>query len=195
MLKIGLTGGIGTGKSVIAEIFRVLGIPVFKADDVARDLQNENEELKNSIKSIFGNDIYINGKLDRAKVSAIVFDDKEKLKKLNAAVHPAVAKIYDEFCRKNSDAKYIIKEAAILIEIGDKSVDKMILVTAPEEIRIRRVMKRDNISEGDFLRRMKNQWTNDEKLKYADVVILNDGKEPIMEKILQIHEDLMSLSI
>ncbi|HTL81856.1 MAG TPA: dephospho-CoA kinase [Bacteroidia bacterium] len=192
MKKIGLTGGIGSGKSVIAEIFRVLGVPVFNSDRVAREIQDEDEAVVKQIKKLLGDDVYVEGKLERLKVAQIVFADKNKLEKLNAIVHPAVAKAFTDFCASHSGKKYVIKEAAILIEIGDTSVDKMILVTAPEDVRIERIIQRDGISEEEIHRRMKNQWNDEQKMKKADVVLVNDGKEMLLEKVLELHKEFSS---
>jgi dephospho-CoA kinase len=191
MKKIGLTGGIGSGKSTVAEIFRHLGIPVFNSDEIARKLQEEDESLKGEIAGIFGNEIYQNGKLDRAKVASIVFSDPEKLKQLNAVVHPAVGKAREQFFLENAKLKYVIQEAAILFEIGlEKSLDGMIVVTAPDEIRIQRVMERDKISREDVLLRIKNQLSQEEKVKKADFVIQNDGKSMLVPQIVEIDKQL-----
>jgi len=191
MKKIGLTGGIGSGKSTVAKIFENLGVPVFVSDNVAKMLQDENAEVKKAISEIFGNEIYVNGKLDRAKVAGIVFSDKKKLEQLNAIVHPAVGKAFEEFCNKNKSAKYILKEAAILFEIGDdKNLDGMLVVTAPIDVRAQRVMERDGISKAEVLQRMKNQWSEEDKVKKSDYVIVNDGKELILPQIISMSEKL-----
>jgi dephospho-CoA kinase len=192
MKKIGLTGGIGSGKSTVADIFRQLGIPVFNSDEVARKLQDENEEVKNGIKKIFGDTVYDdNGKLIRKKIASIVFSDKNKLEQLNAVVHPAVGKAFEQFCEENKQAKYILKEAAILFEIGDeKNLDEMILVAAPEEVRVQRVVARDGISKEEVLSRMKNQWSQKEKIKLANYVIVNDRKELVLPQVVSLNEEL-----
>lgn len=191
MKKIGLTGGIGSGKSTVAEIFLGLGIPVFNSDLIARKLQNEDAELKKNIATVFGSEIYIDGKLDRGKIAEMVFTDKKKLEQLNSIVHPAVANAFEKFCEENENAKYVIKEAAILFEIGaEKALDKMIVVSAPDELRINRVMERDLVSREEVLRRMNNQLLQEDKVKKADFVIINDGQELILPQLMSIHEKL-----
>lgn len=191
MKKIGLTGGIGSGKTTVAEIFRRLGAPVFMSDDVARQLQEENAEVKACMQELFGEDIYRGGKLDREKVAGIVFADKRKLEQLNAIVHPAVAKAFQQFCEAHKDKKYVLKEAAILFETGgNKQLDGMIVVTAPEELRTARVMRRDGISREEVLKRMKNQWPEEKKLQLADLVIVNDEKELMVPQVVKVDEEL-----
>jgi dephospho-CoA kinase len=191
MKKIGITGGIGSGKSTVAEIFMHIGVPVFVSDKEARQLQDENVEVKKAISDLFGEAVYANGNLDRTKIASIVFADKKKLEQLNAIVHPAVAKAFEEFCEKNKAAKYILKEAAILFEIGDnKNLDGMIVVSAPVDVRVQRVMERDEITKEAILQRMKNQWSEEEKLKHADEIIVNDGKEMVLPQVIALDEKL-----
>jgi dephospho-CoA kinase len=194
MLRIGLTGGIGSGKSTVAAIFAAMGIPVFVSDEVARRLQNEDEELKLAMKHVFGTEMYdVDGNLDRAKLAAIVFADKEKLNQLNALVHPAVAKAFDLFCLKNTKAKFVIKESAILFELGlDKKLDRMIVVSAPDELRIARVRERDGTSETEIRKRMANQLSQEEKVKRANYVIKNDGQQMLIPQVLKLIEGLMN---
>jgi dephospho-CoA kinase len=191
MKRIGLTGGIGSGKSTVAEIFSRFGIPVFISDEVARDLQENDADLVKEIRGIFGNEIYNGRKLDRQKLAGIVFSDKQKLQKLNSVVHPAVGKAFEKFCRENSGAAYVLKESAILYEIGDeKNLDGMIVVTAPDDIRKKRVILRDNISEEEVEQRMKNQFSQEEKTKLADFVLVNDEQQLLIPQVLKINETL-----
>ena len=191
MKKIGLTGGIGSGKSTVAELFSRLGVPVFVSDNVARDLQEEDQEVKNAIIEIFGKEIYSGNKLDRGKVAEIVFADKKKLEQLNSVVHPAVGKAFEKFCGENRNAKYILKEAAILFEIGDdKNIDAMIVVSAPDDLRINRVMQRDGIEKDAVMQRIKNQMKQEEKVKKANYVIVNDEKELLIPQIIAIDSRL-----
>lgn len=190
MKRIGLTGGIGSGKSFIAEIFRNLGVPVFNSDDAARKIQQSDKEVLVAIREKFGDVFLSSGELDRKKLAAIVFSDQQKLLELNAIVHPAVGKAFEIFCSENSSAPYVIKEAAIIFEIGiDETLDGTILVTAPEQIRIERVMKRDGISESDVRARMQKQWSDEEKMKRADWLISNDGEKAILPQVLRIHKE------
>lgn len=190
MLKVGLTGGIGSGKSVVASIFRQLGVPVYDADSEGRLLTENDPEIKSQIKNIFGNGLSLSdGSLDRAVLAKIVFADKEKLSKLNAIIHPAVKKHFENWLEKHADAKYIIKEAAILFESGSyKGLDKIISVIAPEEIRINRVMLRDNSSREKFLAVMKNQWSDEERKNNSDYLIVNDDSTLVIPQVLEMHK-------
>jgi dephospho-CoA kinase len=194
MKKIGLTGGIGSGKSMVAEIFSRMGVPVFISDDVAKVLQEEDEEVRQAITGAFGKEMYSGKTLNRAKLAGIVFADKKKLEQLNAIVHPAVGKAFDQFCEKNSGAKYVLKESAILFEIGDdKNLDAMIVVTAPDELRIKRVMERDGIEKEAVLKRMKNQMKQEEKAAKAKFVIVNDEQQLLIPQAVAVNEIINSL--
>ena len=188
MKKIGLTGGIGSGKSFVAEIFRHLGVPVFSSDDAGRDLQNSDPEVQAAMRKLLGDVFLPDGTLDRQKVAGIVFNDPEKLKQLNEIVHPAVGKAFGKFCVDHAHAKFVIKEAAIIFEAGiDKHLDGTILVTAPDAVRIQRVMKRDGISEDEVRARMARQWPDMKKLPLAKWKITNDGKAPLLKQVLKIN--------
>lgn len=191
MKKIGLTGGIGSGKSTVAEVFQALNVPVFVSDEQARAIQNEDSGVVSSIMALFGKDIYSGGKLDRAKLASIVFTDRKKLERLNAIVHPAVAKAFNDFAIKHSACPYVLKEAAIIFEHGlEKQLDAVITVIAPDEVRIRRVMERDRVSREDVQKRIANQLSQEEKAQRSDFVIVNDGKQLIVPQVLAIHEQL-----
>jgi dephospho-CoA kinase len=191
MQKIGLTGGIGSGKSYVAEVFRHLAVPVFNSDDEARRIQETDQSVLDEIRATFGDVFLPDGKLDRKKVASIVFSDAQKLQQLNAIVHPAVGRAFDNFCAQHSAKAYVIKEAAIIFEIGiDEQLDATILVTAPEKIRIERVMKRDSISEAEVRTRMSKQWSDEEKKMRADYFIDNDGVKAILPQVLKIHSAL-----
>ena len=191
MKKIGLTGGIGSGKSTVASIFSQLGVPVFNSDFIARELQDNDPALKKNIQTIFGSEIYNNGKLDRVQLAGIVFTDKNKLDQLTAIVHPAVAQAFDTFCEVHKNAKYILKEAAILFEIGDdQNLDSMLVVAAPFELRLSRVTKRDGITEEQVLKRLANQFSQDEIIKKADFVIVNDEIQMLLPQVLALHNQL-----
>ena len=185
-LLIGLTGGIGSGKSTIAKIFQSLGVPVFNSDIEARNILNNDIEVIEEIKSVFG-DVYKDGKLDAVKMSAIVFKDENALSQLNAIVHPKVKDCFDNWVIKNNDTTVLIKEAAILIESGaHKQMNKIVLVTAHEETRVKRVLQRDDTSEEKVLARMKAQLSDKEKMAYADFVINNDGTELVIPQVIEI---------
>ncbi len=188
MLRIGLTGGIGSGKSTVARIFNVLGIPVYSSDDASKRLMVEDENLKNRIIEKFGNESYLNGILNRKYLSAVVFSDQKKIKLLNSLVHPAT--IHDaELWMKKQNAPYIIKEAALIFESGsNKLLDFVIGVQSPAVLRIERAMKRDNLSREQIEARMKLQMDEDEKMQKCDFVIVNDEQQMIIRQVLLLHE-------
>ena len=192
MLIVGLTGGIGSGKSLVAEIFSKLGIPVYSADDRAKEVMH-NPEVSSKVVEAFGENSYIEGKLNRSYLAEQVFGNKEKLEKLNSIVHPAVRLDHREW-QRNQNAPYTIREAAILFESGAyRDCDKIIAINAPEEIRIERVMKRDGATEDQVRLRMKNQWTDLERAAKSDFIIENDGEKMLMPQIIEIHKALTSL--
>ena len=194
MIKVGLTGGIGSGKSTIAKVFEVLGIPVYYADDAAKKLMNTDEELKNKIQLQFGNDVYKDGKLDRKYLSEIVFNNPEKLQLLNALVHPATLKDAEKWMQNQSTA-YSLKEAALIFESGaHEYLDYVIGVTAPTPLRIQRTMQRDGLTREEVIARMDKQMDETIKMKLCDFVIKNDEQEMLISQVLQLHEKLLSLS-
>ncbi len=185
MLKIGITGGIGSGKSMVCRIFSILGVPIFEADKVARELMNDNQELIDKIANTFGSDYIFQAKPDRHKIASLVFNNREALTKLNNLIHPMVALSFAQWLDANSNKPYIIKEAAILIETGlYKELDKTVLVYTPDELRIQRVMDRDRISSEMVIERMNNQMPEDEKGKYANEFIYNDGQQMLLPQVL-----------
>lgn len=187
MKKIGLTGGIGSGKSYVADIFRHLGVPVFNSDDVAREIQSSDKNVIAAIGKEFPG-VIVNNQIDRKRLAEIVFNDPAQLTKLNAIVHPAVRKAFDTFCAEHASAGYVIKEAAIIFEIGlDEMLDTTILVTAPENVRVERVMKRDNTSEEHVRARMNRQWNDTQKAERADWIVVNDGERALTPQVLKIH--------
>ncbi|HDR89937.1 MAG TPA: dephospho-CoA kinase [Bacteroidetes bacterium] len=188
MLKVGLTGGIGSGKSLVARIFTILGIPVFDADTEAKTLMETDPVLKAQLKDAFGEDVYLNGMLRRKKLAEMVFPDEGKLRLLNNLVHPKVRAAFLEWVGRHAEAPYVIQEAAILLESGWASLfDRVIAVEAPEPLRIRRVMERDGTSAGEVRSRMERQWTDEERRKHADHVLVNDEKELLIPAILELH--------
>ena len=193
MKKIGLTGGIGSGKTMVAEIFETLGIPVYYADTAARNLLNHDTGLKANIISIFGNEVYKEGLLDRAYLASIVFNDRLKLEQLNALVHPAT--IHDaELWMEQQRSPYVIKEAAILFETGSaEHLDLVIGVTAPEPVRMKRVMDRDGLSAPEIRKRMNQQINESMKMKLCDFVIINDEVELVIPQVLDIHKKILAL--
>jgi dephospho-CoA kinase len=194
MIKVGITGGIGSGKTIVCKVFALLGIPVYYSDEKAKWLLGNDDEVRENIIKSFGKDVLNETEnIDRKKLSALVFADKNKLEKLNAIVHPAVARHFDEWATKHKEQKYILKEAAILFESGaNKQVDTVITVTAPSSLKIKRAMQRDNITAEQVEQRMKNQWTDEEKIKLSAYVIVNDEEQLLIPQVIKIHELLSS---
>ena len=192
MKIIGLTGGIGSGKSTVLELFKFLGVKTYSADESAKKLVNTDPYLINLIKSSFGENIYDKGQLNSKKLSDIVFEDKEKLKLLNSIIHPAVAKDFKLFLNSNNE-DYIVKEAAIIFETkSENNYDKIILIQSPLEIRIERVINRDNISREEVMKRSNNQLDENLIIDKCDYVISNENKEDLEDKVLSIHHDLIA---
>ena len=194
MKIIGLTGGIGSGKSTVAGYFKELGIPVFDSDLEAKKLMNENRELRHQIIDLFGKNAYKGDFLNREYIAGKVFEDSELLERLNGLVHPAVRLKFQDWVSKQ-DAPYVIQEAAILFEHGAyKLLDEMILVWAPKELRIKRVMKRDSKSRDQVLARMENQWGDTEKTALSDHIIENIHLEETQKQVQGIHAAILNKS-
>lgn len=198
MLKVGITGGIGSGKTTVCQIFERLGVPVYYADQRAKELMEDDKQLVADIRSEFGEDIYdTEGKLQRKKLAEIVFNDEEKLVKLNSLVHPAVFKdnqSWNEVLAKKG-YPYTLKEAALLVETGSYlTLDKLIVVSAPEEDRIKRVMERDQATREQVVARIKAQMPEEQKVKYADYIIYNDAIMDLVPQVTKIHLDLTNIN-
>ena len=192
MILVGLTGGIGSGKSTVINYFKELGITCYQADDEAKKLMNSDKGLIKKIKNSFGDSIYINSKLDRKKLSAIVFTDKQKLELLNSIVHPYVNRHFENYCKGLEDT-YIIKEVAIIFEIGTQNkFDKIILVRAPKEDRVKRIINRDKCNRQDAINRINNQIADDDKIDQCDFIIDNINLEEISNKVLKIHNSILN---
>lgn len=191
-IKVGITGGIGTGKSFVSSIFKTMGIPFYDADREAKLLMNTDPDLKNGLIAHFGAQVYqSDGTLDRKWLAGQVFGNAEELQVLNRIVHPIVIR-RGELWAAAQTAPYSLKEAALFIESGSyKSLDCLILVCAPEELRISRVMERDGVSRAEVLERMSKQMPEEEKLQYADFTVLNDGVSPLLPQILHIHQQIL----
>ena len=193
MLKIGLTGGIGSGKSFVSRIFKTLGIPVYDSDQEAKRLMMESEELVQGIKNIFGTKAYNGEHLNRTYISEQIFTDKQLLSSLNGIVHPAVHEDFMNWSEQQDDKPYIIKEAAILFETGGyKLLDHTILIVADEQTRINRVVERDKVSKESVRDRINNQMSDEEKIKYADFIINNNNDSMILQQIVDLHHQILN---
>jgi len=193
MLKIGLTGGIGAGKSTVASIFKVLGVPVFDADATAKNILNTDLVLREQLIAAFGSETYKNGLLDRKYLATLVFNNSEQLAKLNALVHPATIAAMEKWAFGFTDRPYIIKEAALLFEAGThEGLDYIIGVTAPVELRIARVMQRDHVLREEVLGRMQHQLDDTEKMKRCNFVIDNNETSLVIPQVLTLHEQFIS---
>ena len=195
MKIIGLTGGIGSGKSSVLEIFKKIGIITYNADESAKELISSDKKIIYSIKQLFGEDIYNENELNSKLVSKIVFNDKEKLNFLNSIIHPAVALDFNKFCLRHRNESYIVKEAAIIFETKTENLfKKIIYVKAPQEVRIDRVMQRDNLSRDDVLNRIQNQINETSIIDKCDFVIDNINYNELEQKVLEIHNTLINLN-
>ncbi len=192
MLKIGLTGGIGSGKTTVAKVLEVLGVPVYYADDAAKQLMNTNEALKQQLIAHFGKETYFeNGELNRKHVAAIVFNNKEKLALLNSLVHPATIADAQQWFGTQT-APYAVKEAALLFESGTaEGLDYIIGVTAPLTIRLKRVMDRDHVPAEEVKRRMANQIDEQLKMKLCDFILHNNEQQLLLPQVTALHEQLL----
>jgi dephospho-CoA kinase len=188
MLKIGRTGGIGIGKSTAAKIFEVLGIPVYYADEAARQIMNSDKLLRAALVKNFGDQTYEGGELNRAYLASLVFADKQKLDLLNSLTHPATIRDANRWIRQQTSS-YIVKEAALLFESGaHKYLDKVIGVYAPADLRIERAMQRDHTTKEEVLQRMSRQMNEDEKMKRCDYVVTNDEQQLLVPQVLKLHQ-------
>jgi len=197
MKKVGITGGIGSGKTTVCKIFELLGIPIYYADDRAKALIVKNEAVRSKLIATFGEATYLpDGSYNRTYIANIVFADKKELEKLNNIVHPAMYQDGLDWHNAQEGVPYTLKEAAILFESkGHLQMDKSILVVAPEDIRIERVLKRDKTSVEAIKARIDKQLPDAEKIKLADYIILNDGNAPLVPQVLKIHDKLRGQAI
>ena len=190
MMVVGLTGGIGSGKSTIAKAFAALGIAVFNSDEQAKALIATDAQVKERIIAAFGEEAYQNGEYNRAYIAQIVFNNSEKLAILNGIVHPALAKYFKRWAKEQT-SPYVLKEAAILFESGSyKDCDYIITVTAPEEVRIARVMARDHCTEAQVRARMAQQWSDAQRIALSNAVIENVDLESAKEQVKRINDEL-----
>ena len=192
MVQLGLTGGIGSGKTLVCSVLEKFGVPVYYADTEARRLLNSDEELHRNVVDVFGREVYNGNSLNREVLADKVFGNPVMLAKLNALVHPAVRKDYSHWVELQKSAPYVVEEAAILFESGaSKFLDTTVLIYAPEMVRILRVMQRDGVDEESVRRRMKHQMDEEEKKKLADQIIYNDEKEMLLPQIVELHNRIL----
>jgi dephospho-CoA kinase len=195
MLKVGLTGGIGSGKTTVCSIFEKLGIAVYSADERAKWLAENDPALRSAIIRQFGEEAYSEHGYNTPYIAGLVFNDPELLRKLNELVHPAVAADFLKWIHRQNQAAYIIHEAAILAESGSyRLMDRVIVIDAPAELRIRRVTERDNTDKSTVEARIKNQWPADKIRPIADWIIINDDKTLILPQVLRIHQELLGMA-
>jgi dephospho-CoA kinase len=193
MYQVGVTGGIGSGKTLVCSILEVLGIPVYYADLEARKLMNSDPALKEGITDLFGNDAFTEGKLDRKFIGSKVFGHPEMLKSLNNLVHPAVRKDYRRWVSGRTGVPYVVEEAAILFESGAQQfLDMSVLVYAPRELRVGRVIARDGVEREEVLRRISHQMDEKEKRDLADEVIINDNRRMLVPQVVALHEKIVN---
>ncbi len=185
MKKIGITGGIGSGKSIVCQVFQTLGCKIYSADESAKKLIDSNSEIKKAVIHSFGEDIFKLGRLDRKLMAGIVFNNPEALEKLNAIIHPFVFEDFNQWVESNKNEPYIIKEAAIMFETGaNKLLDSVVLVHSPMEIRLKRVIERDRVDKEAVMARIENQMTDEEKMKLSDFIIYNDEEHSLIKQVL-----------
>jgi len=190
---IGLTGGIGSGKSTIARFFADLGVPVYYADDAAREVMR-TPQMISAIAAAFGQEMVVEGQIDRKKLASMVFSDPDRLEMLNRTVHPSVKVHFEEWLLQHQNYGFVIREAAILFESGSyKDCKKIITVTAPFETKIQRVMQRDNVSREHVISRMDNQWPDEKKMGLSDYVIHNVDLDTSREEVAKIFKSLKKL--
>jgi dephospho-CoA kinase len=189
--KLGITGGIGSGKTSVCRVFKILGIPVFSADQEAREIMEKENGVIRRINSITGMDLYSGGSLNRKELATLIFNNNILLEKVNSLVHPIVIDHFIQW-EKEQSAPYVIMEAAILFESGaSKFVDKVAAVIAPLEERLERVILRSNLTKEQVLERTRNQMNDEERIKLSDYVISNSENDMIIPEILKIHEDIL----
>ena len=195
-IQVGVTGGIGVGKTTVGQIFETLGAPVYKSDDRAKILMNSSDELKSQIIEAFGYDAYNRDKqLNRSYLATVVFNNPKKLQVLNSLVHPAVLEDYRNWFSEQKNVPYTIKEAALMFETDShKSMDCIIVVTCPINLRIDRIVKRDHMKRDEVLKRIENQMSDKQRLEKAQHRVKNDGKQSIIKQTIDLHHKFLNLS-
>lgn len=195
MLKVGLTGGIGSGKSTASRIFRQLGIPVYDADSAAKQLMTSDPQLIVDIKALLGEEAYVGGELNKRWIASRIFGDKDLLAKMNATVHPAVIRDFERWADEQAEAAYVVMENAILFESGfDKAVDCSVTVSAPLDQRLARAASRDGVSEEMIRERVTHQMDDAQRESRADFVVTNEDLDLLLPQILKVHEALVAMA-
>ncbi|GGG09517.1 dephospho-CoA kinase [Pontibacter amylolyticus] len=197
MLRIGITGGIGVGKTIVCRVFQVLGIPVYDADTRAKWVMQYDLALKQELQAAFGQETYTSeGHLDRAYLASVVFNNQERLERLNALVHPHVGLDFERWATANANAPYLIKEAALMFESESwRQMDEIIVVTAPLDVRLKRLLKRDpHRTEPDIKAIISKQLSEEEKIARAQHIVYNDDQQLIIPQVLALHEQFLSKS-
>ncbi len=195
MIIAGITGGIGSGKSVVSELFRLQGVPVFDADKEAKYLNDTSPVIRSELTTLFGNALYAGGALNRQLLAQLMFGDKTSVNAVNAIIHPVLAHYFLEWCSRRQDQRFVVIEAALLFEAGFVSyLDKVITVYAPESIRLERVIQRDHTTRKAVQERMKHQLPEEEKMAQSDYVIWNDGRQSLIRQSTAILQHLLLLS-
>ena len=194
MLKVGLTGGIGSGKTTVAKIFELLGVPVYYADDAAKRIMNEDKELKAAIQKQFGEESYRDGELDRSYLASKVFNDSFQLEILNSLVHPATIRDASDWMNQQT-SPYTIQEAALIFESeAAEGLDYVIGVYAPTQLRIKRTMERNNVSHDEVVKRINNQLDEEIKMKLCDFIVQNDEQQLLIPQVVALHQQLLDLA-
>lgn len=187
MIKVGITGGIGSGKSIVSELFRLHGVPVLDADKEAKLLNDNSPRIKEGLTRYFGAELYEKGNLDRAKLAALIFQDKQNLKLANSIIHPVLAERFIEWSRELENHPIVAIDAAVLFEAKfERYVDQVVTVFAPVEERLQRVTRRDGIERGQVVARMEHQIPEEEKIRMADHVIYNDGHHSLVQQVAEL---------
>jgi dephospho-CoA kinase len=196
MIRVGITGGIGSGKTLVCKVLEQLGVPVYNADTAARNIMESDEEIRHDLTRLLGNGIYTGMSLNRTLVSSLIFGNEELLKALNGIVHPRVALHFEAWCNQQSGAPYVAEESAILFESGIwQRFDKILLVTATEEVRFSRALQRPGMTMEKIRAVVKNQLPESEKIVRSHVVIHNDGKALILPDILRLHDSMINQNL
>ena len=191
MMKVGITGNIGSGKTTVCKIFEILGVPVFNADEESKKILFNDPVALSEVKKAFGEEIFSDGIPDRKRIAELVFNDEGKLEQLNSILHPVVIQKAEDWFNSQNGHPYALKEAALIFEVsGEKLLDKVIVVSAPEPLRIKRIVLRDGVSETEVRARMARQISQDEKIRRADYVINNDETETLIPQVIKIHNEL-----